>query len=222
MPIQTSQYITGSAVAPVGGTQARALNAPTRPRFDLYFVPGAYALIGGKVRPQLKTLTHQAGIDNVEQLPDGRISVVGARAIKVANKGAVFLSADHCPAEMTPDGQPGYLRRYAGNKGPVYVEAWNRPVQRGARIIWSTDEEGHHAWLDHLMDTGIVPHPDEAVLDDLIDRAQHMRGAVEARRNQGAVIEEAAARADQHIAALQDAKSPAPKTRRRGKGASDG
>ena len=221
MPIQTSQYITGAPVADHGHQQARALNTAPRPRFDLYFVPGSYSLIGGKVRPQLKTLTHQAGIDNVEQLPDGRISVVGARAIKVANKGAIFLGPEHCPAEMTPDGQPGYLRRYAGTKGPVYVEAWNRPVQRGARIIWSTDEAGHHAWLDHLMDSGAVPHPDEAVLNDLMDRAQHMRGAVEARRNQGAVIEEAAARADQHIAALQNAKNPTPKARRR-KAATDG
>lgn len=221
MPIQTSQYIGGAAVADIASNAVAVLPTAPRPRFDFYFVPGAYTIMGGKVRPQLKQLLHQAGVDNVEQLPDGRISVVGARASKVAGKGALFLGAEHCPAEMTPDGQPGYLRRYMGNGGPVYTAAWERPVQRGTRVIWTHDEEGYRAWLDYLMDSGVVPHPDEAVIEDLMDRAQYIRGAVESRRDKGASIEEAAARADAQIAALEAAKAPAPKRSRR-KAAADG
>lgn len=221
MPIQPSQHIRGAAVAPDHGHAAVVLPTPPRPRFDYYFVPGAYTIMGDRVRPQLKQLIHQAGVDNVEQLPDGRISVVTARANKVSSKGAVFLSHEHCPAELTPDGQAGYLRRYNGNGGPVYTAAWERPVQRGARVIWDTDDDGFRAWLDWLMANGIVPEPDEAVMNDLLDRAQHMRGAVESRRNQGASIEEAAARADAQIATIEAAKAPAPKRTRR-KAATDG
>jgi hypothetical protein len=225
MPIQTAQHITGAAVADISHRGTSALPVAPRPRFDYYFVPGAYTIMGGKVRPQLKQFLHQAGVDNVEQLPDGRISVVGAQADKVAKKGAVFLGAAHCPAEMTPDGQPGYLRRYQGNGGSVYVAAWERPVLRGTRVIWTHDEEGFRAWLDYLMATGVVPYPDEAVIGDLMDRAQYIRGAVESRRDKGASIEEAAARADAQIAALEAAKGTpkaAPAKRPRGKVAADG
>ena len=218
MPIETN-YIAGAAVSDNGGTASVVLNTAPRPRHDLYFVPGSYAIIGNKVRPQLKQLVWQAGVNNVEQTQDGRIDMTGARARMVQNKGATFLTASHCPAHLTPDRQPGYMRRYPGVAGPVYLEAWELPHKRGARTIMAPDEAGYQAWLDYLMDSGTIPHPDDIVIDDLLSRSEHMRAAVESRRDKGARVEEASARMDDHLKVLDDARSAPAKRKRTTKAA---
>ena len=218
MPIETN-YIAGAAVSDNGGTASVVLNTAPRPRHDLYFVPGSYAIIGNKVRPQLKQLVWQAGVNNVEQTQDGRIDMTGARARMVQNKGATFLTASHCPAHLTPDRQPGYMRRYPGVAGPVYLEAWELPHKRGAHTVVAPDEEGYQAWLDHLMDSGAVPYPDGIVIDDLLSRSEHMRAAVESRLNKGARATEAASLMDDHLKVLDDARSAPTKRKRTAKAA---
>ena len=218
MHIETN-YIAGAAVSDNGGTASAVLNTAPRQRHDLYFVPGSYAIIGNKVRPQLKQLVWQAGVNNVEQTQDGRIDMTGARARMVQNKGAVFLTSAHCPAHLTPDKQPGYMRRYPGVAGPVYLEAWELPHKRGARTIMAPDEAGYQAWLDYLMDSGAVPHPDDIVIDDLLSRSEHMRAAVESRLNKGARATEAASLMDDHLKVLDDARSAPTKRKRTAKAA---
>jgi hypothetical protein len=219
MPIETN-FIAGAAVSDQGGSAAAVLRMPPRARHDLYFVPGSYAIIGNKVRPQLKKLLWQAGVNNVEQTQDGRIDMTGARARMVQNKGATFLTAAHCPAHLTPDKQPGYMRRYPGVAGPVYLEAWELPHKRGARTVVAPDEEGYQAWLDHLMDSGAVPYPDGIVIDDLLSRSEHMRAAVESRLNKGARATEAASLMDEQLKVLDDARSkPTTKRKRTAKAA---
>lgn len=208
MPISPATHFVGSPVTSQSAAGPTRLNAPAEPAFTLYFVPGAFTIMGNAVRPQLKKLIHQAGVDNVEQGMNGRgVSIMSAIARKVHEKGAIVINPEHCPAEMTPDGQAGYLRRYEGIAGPIYAEAWRRPSLRGRTVVWTTDDDGYRAWLDSLMESGVIPYPDETVYEDLMTRAQHAIGVVENRKNAGAAVEDAAARAQGQVDILTAAQT---------------
>ena len=59
----------------------------------------------------------------------------------------------------------GYCWKYAGKRGPVYLERWAVPKQVGNRTLIKSDSEGLHAFMRHLIAEKYIELPDPDVLD---------------------------------------------------------
>jgi len=124
--------------------------------------PGTFIFL-----PSLGTMKIEPGLGAVDK--NGGTAL--ARSAR-AERGWQPLDLRHAVASDTPDGQPGYLRTWPGRGGLVHGTAWQSPRQVGNRTIWSHDLAGYRRWLKRLVVDGVIPHPDPAVTDTLIEVAE--------------------------------------------------
>jgi hypothetical protein len=108
---------------------------------------------------------------------------------------------------MTPDGRPGYLRRYDGTQGAIHLEAWvqvvKAPGNKHATQLTKPNEQSFRKWRLWLMETGVVPFPSE----DWIERYEDRLGERAQRRaTQAAAPEVKAERAAEAEANLKRAR----------------
>lgn len=125
----------------------------------------------------------------------------------LTTRGQILIQPVQCPAELTPDGRPGYLRRYEGTQGLVHLEAWvgvvKAPGGGHAAQLTKANEQLFRKWRLWLMESGIVPFPTE----DWIQRYEDRLGERALRRaTQAAAPEVKAARAKEADATLQKAR----------------
>lgn len=134
----------------------------------------------------------------------------GGRSIFEANlnaRGQVLIDVNQCPSELTPDGRPGYWRRYEGVAGDVNLEAWRQvvPAPGGKHVAQLTkaNEQLYRKWRLWLMETGMVPFPSE----DWIQRYEDRLGERALRRaTQAAAPEVKAERAAEAETQLKKAR----------------
>ena len=209
MPLPSRQQpaaVTGRPV--LSNTVAEAVFLEPSPRFAFSANPDSYALgeVDGKPMylPVIAKHALSPGVNGVGK--DGDQQFCKAN---VEGKGSIWLNPDMCPAEMTPDHAPGYLRRYEGAHGPVHLEAWvsvvRAPGNRG-HVAQSTKhgQELYNRWRLWLMESGIVPFPS----DDWIERFEESK--TESLRRRAAL----AAMPEPRTAAAERAADIAAKTRK--------
>lgn len=125
----------------------------------------------------------------------------------LTTRGQILIQPTQCPAELTPDGRPGYLRRYEGTQGMVHLEAWinvvKAPGGKHEAQITKANEQLYRKWRLWLMETGVVPFPSE----DWIQRYEDRLGERALRRaTQAAAPEVKAARAAESEAQVKRAR----------------
>jgi len=141
-----------------GGPRAPKLNVAPRHYFVLKHHPARWGVIGGKIRPILGQIRADPGVGGVDK--DGGTAYAEADA--VGRRGWYVLRLD--PSE--------YIRVYDGVRGPVHMGRWETPKQIGNRTVLKVDEAAYHAFLDELVERGLVQPMDPDLLPALIDEAQ--------------------------------------------------
>jgi hypothetical protein len=205
---------------PYGLSSASAtVDLPASPVFDLLWHPQQHEVdvsTGTPVLvPRLRELRADPGVCGV----DAR----GAMALALADADAhgwrrldPILS---CPAEYTPDGDPGYVRVYRVPRGVAHLVAFATLVQSPVGVRLRRDDARWVRWLRYLYESGQVWEPDAAYKAELLAqlRQRHegrlAKTSDETRRK--AISEGAAASIAAAEAAFADAPAPAPASRSR-------
>jgi len=146
-------------------TENQRLNANRQPKFLFMWHPEHWDIIetadGYELLPMLTKFQFIPGLNGVKHLEGGGIDTTAARA-SFMDQGWVFISN-----ETVEDG--GYLRKFDGRNGSIYVDKWSTPRLMGhggrARVIWETDKDGFNEYRRSLLFNGIIPQPDPAALD---------------------------------------------------------
>jgi len=150
---------------PAGSTEAtkrKLLNLRPSKRFYYIHHPDAWQLIetdnGFEWLPLLRAFRITAGVNGVRLTggknprPDDR----NAR-VNLTDRGFTII-----PYESI---EGGYCWRYAGKRGPIYLERWAVPKQVGNRTIIKSDSAGLHAYMRHLIEANYIELPDPDVLE---------------------------------------------------------
>jgi hypothetical protein len=216
MPLPTASR--RPAEAPIQGIAVGSLQTTERVRLDpappfLFSVsPDAYECVDVDGEPLYLPIISKhpisAGINGVDK--GGGIAHLSANLI---TRGDIAIQPSQCPAEFTPDGQPGYMRRYEGVQGAVHLEAWIKvvkaPGNANATQLTPAAEQSFRKWRLWLMESGLVPFPTE----DWIQRHEDRIGERAHRRAQIAAAPEVKAqRAEAAQAEVQRARKARVKT----------
>ena len=207
MPLpQTSRRSAETAILgeSVGSlTSSERIRLDATPPFVLSVSPEGYELseIGGEpvYLPTIQKHAISPGSNGVD-----KGGGIGHLAANLTTRGQILLQPSQCPGDLTPDGRPGYLRRYEGVQGPVHLEAWvsvvKAPGGKHAAHLTTDGEQMFRKWRLWLMEQGIVPFPSE----DWIERCEDRLGERALRRaTQAAAPEVKAERAAEADAQLK-------------------
>jgi len=172
------------------------INLPASPSFFLKWHPARWYMANGRLLPCLGKLVIEPGINGVDAR--GGHTIAKAEADR---RGWTII-----PWEVIPD---GYVRAYDVRGGVAHMTRWERPKAIGNRAIIKTDEKGYHAFLQHLLDEGIVPPPDPDIVDAMSDvqRSRISRNLKRAKTDDGAAARLEADRA--RLAELEAAQARA-------------
>jgi|GEM_PF-1457260 hypothetical protein len=168
--------------------------------------------------PLLGTIKHEPGLGGVDKNGDTSLAVAGRM-----KNGWASIDPRHCLSGDTPDGQPGYVRTWPARGGRVHGTAWQTPRMIGNRVKWHNDTDGYYRWLKRLMVDGVVPAPDPAVMENLIDIAEQRQKRSAGRALSNPYAANLLAEADARLEAIRNATvpgqeaeaAPKPKPRRR-------
>lgn len=214
MPLPTTAR--RAAEAPILGESVGSLTTSERLRIDpspaflLSCSPESYELsdVDGEpvYLPTVQRHDVSPGSNGVDKA--GGIAHFSAN---LHTRGQVLIQPNQCPADLTPDGRPGYLRRYEGTQGLVHLEAWvqvvKAPGNKHVAQLTRENEQLYRKWRLWLMDSGIVPFPS----DDWIQRYEDRLGERALRRATQAsapeVKAERAAEADANLKRARKARA---------------
>lgn len=168
--------------------------------------------------PLLGRLKHEPGLGGVDKNGDTSLAVASR-----SKHGWVSIDHRHCLSSDTPDGQPGYVRTWPARGGRVHETAWQSPRVVGSRVKWAKDTNGYFRWLARLLRDGIIPPPDPAVVENLIDIAEQRQRRSAGRALSNPYAANLLAEADIRLAAIRNATipgqdpepAPEPKPRRK-------
>lgn len=198
------------------------LNEPARPDFTLTHHPARWQEMDGELLPLLGRMSHARGVNNVDHFGD-----TTRAEVNLSKKGWTLIPPEACPAAVSPDGIPGYVRVFDGRVGPIHVTAWERPRALGSRVVWDRDEQGYRQWLRHLMTEGFIAPPDSTVVDYLREQLMSKRERKAAAADLNPYARQAVEQIDKALERLDaawakvsgtdeaDQAEPAPKARTR-------
>lgn len=210
----TTGLVRGAVDMPADEAVERVLPMSRRDRFDYKWIRGDYQLINGKVRPFLSTIDHTPGRNGVPQPAKGRRPSIANPVGRAKMRGDVHIELRHCPGDFTPDGQPGYRRRYRARGGYAFLPAWQQPRVVRGRVTFVVHDK-FYEWLDWLMDEGIIPHPDEQTIEELSETARdRLAGVMDAADRRGALDREASVSREQIAQIEQSLPAAKPKGKR--------
>lgn len=211
MPLPTTTA-RRAAEAPILGESVGSLTTTERirldpsPAFVFSASPESYELSEIDGEPvYLPTIQHHPaspGSNGVD-----KAGGLGHLQANLSTRGQVLIQPHQCPAHLSADGRPGYLRRFEGTQGMVHLDAWVTVVKApGNKHVAQSTPAGqqlYRKWRLWLMETGIVPFPTE----DWIQRYEDRLGERALRRaTQAAAPEIKAERAAEADAQLKKAR----------------
>ena len=140
----------------------------TNDPFYLVHSPLAWDLLktsnGWEILPQIHSLPRTAGMNGMGMTPGGGVDDFRTLQKLRVEQGFTILEMDY-------DG--GYLIEWKNQFGqPYYTDMWTTPKQIGGKIRWVTDDEGLNDFKRDLVKNGVVPAPDEYVIDKLKESLQ--------------------------------------------------
>lgn len=158
----------GGKRAPEFASQQTGATHPlveVRAPYILTHHPGRWAVLAGRLVPQLGKLPLVAGVERIEvERATGRIRMAAARA-KLEEEGRIVI-----PYEWAPDGV-SYLQCVATKPGRDVQETW-LSVFESAHLgdgQTSTDIDAYAEWLESLVTSGKIPACQPHVIDRMLD-----------------------------------------------------
>lgn len=165
-------HLQGEAVTV--GTRSASEQRPeleVTPPFLLMAHPHRWMVIEGgngpELLPELATLPVEPGVGNVNEHGDPSLAMA-----KRSRGDWIIIPEAMARATDTPDGRPGYVRRFSGRRGFMHVTAWDKIKVVAGRLVRGSDQERYHAWLRRLVNDGVIPAPDPDVIEAMLDRAR--------------------------------------------------
>jgi len=140
------------------------LNMARSADFLLKWHPARWHCVDGEWLPQLGKIRREHGVNGVDRRGDTALAETNA-----TRRGWRIIPMAACPATMTPDGLPGYVRVYDGRSGPVHMTPWELPKQVGGRVILKSNGDGYNEWLRWLVEQGHVWPADPDIIEALTD-----------------------------------------------------
>ncbi len=175
-----SHDFTGAAAPPAEGQRVNRRARPTsrayRLRAEPYFIlvhsPLSWDLVEMQGPdgaqwvwlPRLKRLRLTPGVNGVRQgrrggAPDATLAIA-----QLQRRGWIIIPEEY-------DG--GYVDEYPGHRGKVHVLKFETPVHVGAKTVLRCDEDAWRRWRLKLVEDGIVPPPQQEVLEAIMDRQRN-------------------------------------------------
>lgn len=177
--IVDEEVAQGGTFLPHEGSTSRQGPPPTDvdscDPFMFVYDPRRYTVMSGKVIPQFKSLKMTPGVNGVDEVRDRRtgerIAVkTGMARSQVEDRNQRIIPFDAIPPSqhhLHGNGGKSYLWRPAG-RPDVHLSIWTR-VFPGSKEI-EVDEQAYIAWVEWLVETGIIPPPPAHVLRKLLSQ----------------------------------------------------
>jgi len=119
---------------------------------------------GWEILPQLHSLPRAAGMNGMGMTPGGGVDDFRTLQKLRVEQGFIILEMDF---------NGGYMIEWRNQFGqPYYTDMWTTPKQIGGKIRWVTDDEALNDFKRMLVEKGIVPLPDEYIIDRLKESLQ--------------------------------------------------
>lgn len=151
---------------PEFATTGGATTLPTlepSPAFLYAWHPAAWTVLGGKLVPRLSKKKLQPGVNGVQRDKDGRWHIGDMRNIAEA-KGWSLI-----PLSAAPDGE-SYIHPVTVRHGTAHIGPFET-VYPGTDAI-RADTEGYTAWLQGLIDEGLITPCPGYIAERLADEKQ--------------------------------------------------
>lgn len=205
-PAETA--IRGEAVASLDRTERIRLDPS--PGFLLSCSPESYELseIGGEpvYLPTIQKHETSPGSNGVDK--NGGTAHLQAN---LTTRGQILIQPTQCPPELTPDGRPGYLRRYECVGGYTHLESWvavlPAPGGKHAAQLTKANEQLFRRWRLWLMESGAVPFPTEDWIQRYEDRLGERAHRRAAQASAPEIKAERAAEADAQLKKARKARA---------------
>lgn len=127
--------------------------------------------------PRLRVLRFEPGISGVES-ERGHTDGNPTRALaELGQRGWVVIPASLRVIAHGAEVE-GYVRRYAGHRGPVHLDVWSRPYKIGTRAVIDFDKAGWLAFRLQLVKDELIRPIDPSVRRALqldLERAKRKR-----------------------------------------------
>lgn len=166
MPIP-SNALRGTAVAP--NTVSPGSSIPSTPEFRLFWHPDAYKVVSYKGQPMfVPELSQVRLIPGVDGYTQGDENVLLGN---MRQRGFQLLDPIRSlPAELSPDGQPGYIRQYpAKGGGFAYHEVFSEIIPTlSGRVEIRALSEHRTKWLLWLQSQNVIPQPTDGWVEQYL------------------------------------------------------
>ncbi len=131
------------------------------PNFLYMHHPQRWQYKNGKILPLLAKLNQTPGLMNVSHKGGDMTKAIAGQI----QNGWQILPHDII--------EGGYVRVYDGFQGKVHLSKWETPRQHGNNSIKpATDAEGYDAFLEGLLNEGIIKPPADWVLESMVSKAR--------------------------------------------------
>lgn len=158
----TGNFASSTANSLTGQGAVEKLRMEPSANFLYMHHPNRWQIMNGKVLPSLTKLQQVPGLNNVSPRAGGDMS--SAIGMKIQNGWQII------PHDVIAG---GYVKKYEGYRGAVHLSIWETPRQVGRRVYDpETNTEGYQAFLQGLVDGGVIQPASQYVLRDLVERAQ--------------------------------------------------
>lgn len=168
-----AQPVTTAAPAPFGGPAAGKLQVAPRPNFLLMHHPTAWECVKRGDRyewlPRLKKLKNASGCNGVRQTKNGPDPSLALARFQSQGWVILFDPEKVLPAGRLGNDKAGYVQVDKGAGGAVH-RLWCESFRMiGKKVIEECDDNAYYDFRRMLVEDGLVPEPDRAILDGIID-----------------------------------------------------
>lgn len=170
MAVTLARQGTGSRAVATPSVQTTLPNLPATPNFIYRYNPARWQFVkvdaDYRLLPLLGKMVIEPGVGGVDKRGDYTRAVA-----KGMQDGWVNIPQSLCPPDMTPDGQPGYVRATDSRHGTHHHDAFVTIGSVGPRAKTTPNMAAYYRWLSWLVDEGHIPQPDPMVMEVLVDKA---------------------------------------------------
>jgi len=166
----TDTAVGGSAFVIDDGRDDGEVRTRVKKQRPFYFTahPERWRVMGGKVRPDLaKGVKVYSGVHNMTKGRGGKVRGVRAAIAHKESRGRIVIPLDAVPDSHVDPGEPkSYLYQPPG-RPDVTLDIYTRAFPGSTRL--SCDLVRWYEFLDHLVESGVIPECPVYVLERMLD-----------------------------------------------------
>lgn len=181
-----------------------------RPPFLYFYHPFRWAVEDGEWLPQLYERFVEVGTGGV----DGRGDTAFMRDNE-RKKGAIPIERN-----QVPPGTPGnsYMHAFACRGGKYHCSVWEQPRAVGKRPVSSVvDTDGWRAYRRWLVESGVIPLPDDSILEKMTEDQRAKIGRIKAQASTAPHLADAVKAEEAKLDVMLTASPPSSEPKKRGR-----